>query len=97
MKKFLLINTIILTILMVGCGNKEKTLTCTLNTETNSVTVKNGKIIKNAINGEEENVTDEEWETLKNYYEFTGDEETDDIIEKLKGFNEKIGYTCTIK
>lgn len=97
MRKFLLINIVILTLLITGCRSKEKTLTCTLNTETTSVTVKHGKIIKTIINGEEEIVTDKEWESLKNYYEFIGDEKTDDIIEKLKSFNEKLGYTCIIK
>ena len=93
MKKILLICLTISLLSVTGCGNNTKVLTCSQNGETTKITIKDGKIIKNATGDEEENITDEEWETLKNFYEFTGKE----VVDKLKNLNESIGYTCTVK
>ena len=97
MKKFLLIGLTISLLSITGCGNNTKVLTCSQNGETTKITVKGGKIIKNATGDEEETITDEEWETLKKFYEFTGKETTQEVIDKLKNLNESIGYTCTVK
>ena len=97
MKKSIFISLAIMLLCITGCGKDQKVLECKQYGETSTITVANGKIIKNSSNGEEENVTDEEWQTLKNYYEFSDNATTEDIVNKLKEFNEKIGYNCQIK
>ena len=96
MKKFLLASSCLLLIFLTGCNNGKK-LECIQGGETNTITVKDNKIIKNSINDEEETISEEEWETLKNFYEFDDDITTDEIINKIKELNEGFGYTCTIK
>lgn len=97
MKKNILIILLTMFILTTGCGKKSKTLTCKNNIETNTMAIKNGKIIKHSANDDTEDITDEEWETLKNFYGLTGNETTEEAIDKLKSYMENIGYTCEIK